>query len=208
MTTALVAVLVLTQRRGSQGHPNMLARLAAAAIVTLIIVHPTVKDIIERCGTPDDLAVLPESCLDTYLSPTDPGGAGEFLQQRQASGPPFRYVGHAGRDPSTDDPSYSSRRCDPGVLAAVSGGRALDLELESIQGYNPLHLGVYTDYSDVMNGGQQDYHWVDHYPATLMDSALLDMLNVRYIVVSLDPPDSQDDARAIGAGKTEVFRNG
>lgn len=90
----------------------------------------------------------------------------------------------------------------------MGGGRALDLELESIQGYNPLHLGVHTDYSDVMNGGQQDYHWVDPYPATLMDSALLNMLNVRYIVVSLDPPDSQDDARAIGAGKTEVFRNG
>jgi len=33
------------------------------------------------------------------------------------------------------------------------------------------------------------------------------MLNVRYIVVSLSPPRGQDDARAIGAGKTEVFRN-
>jgi len=207
VTTALAALLVFALRKRNQGHPNMLARLAAVAMIALVIVHPAARGVIARSWSTDERPAARESCLDTYVSRTDPGGAGEFLQQQQEGEPPFRYVSYAGRDPSTHDQSYSSRRCHPGVLSTVIGGRAVALELESIQGYNPLHLGVYTDYTDAMNGGQQDYHWVDPYPATLVRSSLLDLLNVRYIVVSLYPPHGDDDARTIGAGKTEVFRN-
>ncbi|MBA2468477.1 MAG: YfhO family protein [Chloroflexia bacterium] len=206
--TALAVVLVMVQRKGSHEHPHALARVAAVAMIVLVLVHPTARDIVARGWSASDSPTTNETCLDTYLSRTDPGGAGEFLQRQQEGVPPFRYVGYAGRDPSTNDSSYSARRCDPSVLAAVLGGRAVALELESVQGYNPVHLGVYAEYSDVMNGGRQDYHWVDPYPAELVSSPLLDMLNVRYIVVSLLAPHGQDDAQAIGAGKTEVFRNG
>jgi hypothetical protein len=66
-----------------------------------------------------------------------------------------------------------------------------------------------------MNGGPQNYHWADPYPATLQSSPLLDMLNARYIVVTLgepygqylDGPYGRYDIRSIAAGKTEVFRN-
>ncbi|MDQ3653700.1 MAG: YfhO family protein, partial [Chloroflexota bacterium] len=217
-TTALAALLVMTQQSGSQGERTIRARLAVAAMITLIVAHPAAWDMVATDETPDDLLVaideIPvdllvasEPCLETFLSRTDPGGAGEFLQQQQRAGLPFRYVGYAGRDPSTKDPSYTTRRCEPGVLSAGIGGRAVALDLESIQGYNPLHLGVYAEYTDVMNGGQQNYHWVDPYPATVVSSSLLDLLNVRYIVVSLGWPHGQNDARAIGTGKTEVFRN-
>jgi hypothetical protein len=66
---------------------------------------------------------------------------------------------------------------------------------------------VYADYIDVMNGGQQDYHWVDPYPQTLESSALLNMLNVRYIVVALDGSDGPVDLAAVDAGRTVVFQN-
>ncbi|MBA3276935.1 MAG: hypothetical protein H0T72_14230, partial [Chloroflexia bacterium] len=206
-TTALTLVLVITQRRGGQEHPHMLVRLAVVVLIALLIVHPTASDVILGKRNTDDLSTTSETCLDTYLSRTEPGGAGEFLQRQQEAGPPFRYVSHAGRDPSENDPSYAFQRCEPGVLAAVLGGRAVALELESVQGYNPVHLGVYAAYTDIMNGGHQDYHWVDPYPRTLVASSLLDMLNVRYIVVALQTPDGNQDAQTIGAGKTEVFRN-
>jgi hypothetical protein len=145
--------------------------------------------------------------MATSMARTDPGGAGEFLQQQAEAGPPFRYVYDAGRDPSTRDQSYSYRRCTEEVMAVLGGGRAVRLELQSIQGYNPLHLATYADYIEVMNGGGQDYHWTDPYPDVLISSPLMDMLNVRYVVVARAEGGDASVESMIAAGKREVFRN-
>ena len=92
-------------------------------------------------------------------------------------------------------------------MATLVSGRAIPLDLETIHGYNPLRLAVYAEYTEVMNGGPQDYHWMDPAPAALASSPLLDMLNVRYIVVALDETADPDAVAAIAEGRTEVFRN-
>lgn len=206
-TTVLAAWIVMSKWVDNQRHVHILVQLGAVAMIALVIIYPTGKDVLIHGMSTGERSARRESCVDTYLARTDPGGAGEFLQQQQRVEPPFRYVSSAGRDPASNDRSYNFRRCDPNVLAALIGGRAVRLELESVQGYNPLHLRVYAEYTDIMNGGQQDYHWVDPYPATLQSSPLLDMLNVRYIVVALEGSHDPHDIRPIAAGKTEVFRD-
>jgi hypothetical protein len=54
--------------------------------------------------------------------------------------------------------------------------------LQSIQGYNAVHIARYDEFIEVLNGRSQGYHNADVVPRGL-DSPLLDLLNVRYIVV-------------------------
>jgi hypothetical protein len=201
VTTLLAAGIVFSWQSGA---PAALPNLAALALVALAIVFPAVAAVVADARDTGDLEATAVACLPVALARTDPGGAGAFLQDQQDAEQPFRYVYDAGRDPATSDVSYSFRRCEPAVLAVLAGGRAAFLELQSIQGYNPLHLGVYTEYIDAMNGGPQDYHWTDPSPAALASSPLLDMLNVRYIVVALDGSTAPE---AVAAGRREVFRD-
>jgi hypothetical protein len=70
-------------------------------------------------------------------------------------------------------------------------------------------LGPYAEYIDEMNGAKQDYHWSDTYADALVedDSPLLDMLNVRYILVDIAIPTDREDHAAILENYEEVFRD-
>jgi hypothetical protein len=201
-TTLLVAAIAIS-------HTERVVTLATGTIVAVMIVFPSGADILRHARDPASpgIETRAEACLDIFTASTDPGGAGEFLQQQQEAGEFFRYAGYAGRDPLSHDASYSFRRCSPAVINTLVGGRAVQLNLETIHGYNPLHLAVYVDYTEVMNGGRQDYHWMDPSPSALAGSPLLDMLNVRYIVVAIDDASDPEVVAAIAAGRTEVFRN-
>jgi hypothetical protein len=63
--------------------------------------------------------------------------------------------------------------------------------VEDVQGYNPLQLQRYVDYIDALNGHRQEYHERDLFPAGLA-SPLLDLLNVRYLIVPADAPQRPD----------------
>jgi len=80
-------------------------------------------------------------------------------------------------------------RMDPNIVAILANGRSARLGLEQISGYNPLRLKHYAEYFDAMNGASQDYHWLEVFPSALNGYPLLDMLNVRYVLVpaTLDP---------------------
>jgi hypothetical protein len=58
--------------------------------------------------------------------------------------------------------------------------------LQSIQGYNPTHIARYDQYMKELNGGGQNYHFMDVFEGGL-NSPLLDLLNVRYIIVPVHP---------------------
>jgi hypothetical protein len=124
-TTVLAAWIVTAQRDGDQRYLHFLTRLGAGAMIALVVIHPIGKDVLMHAMSTDERSTMREACLDTYLSRTDPGGAGEFLHQQQDVGLPFRYASYAGRDPATNDRSYNFRRCGPDVLAALIGGRAV-----------------------------------------------------------------------------------
>ncbi|MCA9877160.1 MAG: YfhO family protein [Thermomicrobiales bacterium] len=139
----------------------------------------------------------------------EPGGAGEFLQAQQLASGPFRYVGYGGFGYPGDETrrrSYMERRLDPAVQSLLVNGRAIFLNLDEIQGYNPLQLQRYVDFVAAMNGEQQDYHTAFLLPSGT-GSPLLDLLNTRFVLVDASLPQDRDDVAALRAGRREVFRN-
>ncbi len=192
---------------------------ALVAMLILAFVFPAGRDIhrsvngLHPPGTLLSNDAETQDLIDQYVSGTDPEGAGAFLQARVDRTGPFRYVGYAGRNPETNEASYSSRRRSPEVMNSLLNGRSFFLGLEQISGYNPLHLKYYVDYVDAMNGGPQDYHWLDPYPTALLGSNLLNMLNVRFIVVSnaeeqfLKAMAEQDYSPAYVNANVTIFEN-
>lgn len=65
--------------------------------------------------------------------------------------------------------------------------------IEDVQGYNPIQIGRYSRYVDALNGFRQEYHETDVFPEGL-DSPLLDLLNLRYLIV---PSTAQDTAELV-----------
>jgi hypothetical protein len=146
--------------------------------------------------------------LAVEVSTTDPGGAGEFLQQQMAASGPFRYAGYSGFGYPYDETrqgSYMGRRLEPAIQAVLVNGRAIFLELDDIQGYNPLQLARYVDFMTALNGAEQDYHTEFLMPSGI-ESPLLDLLAVRYILVDAALPQFRADVRAIRFNGREVFR--
>ncbi len=135
-------------------------------------------DGIERL-TPVDLA--------TYYQPTL---AAAFLEQRQAQSP-ARFLGYA-PDVNGRPLAYTFRFVDPSTAALLVNNRALTLGLHDVQGYDASHLQRYDDYMAALNGQTQNYHDATIF-ARGLSSPLLDLLNVRYLVVpqhidALDAP--------------------
>ena len=115
--------------------------------------------------------------LAAYYAPT---AAARFLQAR-SDAEPFRYFGYAQHIFGGPIP-YTLRWADPAIAALEVNNRALVSGLDDIQGYNPIHLARYDELMAALNGRVQNYHHADVLEAGL-DSPLLDLLNVRYIVV-------------------------
>lgn len=168
-------------------------------------------------GWPQDRAIArqlshdasAEAGLAEEVRRNDPGGAGEFLQAQQAATGPFRYVGYGGVGFPGDElraSNYMQRRLDPAVQALLVNGRPVFLGLDEIQGYNPLQLQRYVEFVTAMNGEGQDYHTAFLLPSGT-SSPLLDLLDVRYVVVDASLPQDREDIAALREGRRAVFRN-
>ena len=118
--------------------------------------------------------------LATYYEPT---GVAKFLRSKTED-EPVRYVGYGPylRGNNARSYTYNNRFTDPNVSGLLASNLATPLGLQSIQGYNAVHLATYDRFMEALNGRLQGYHGADVYPGGL-DSPLLDLLNVRYFVV-------------------------
>jgi hypothetical protein len=137
-----------------------------------------------------------ETDLASYYSPS---GAARFLQSIEGE-EPSRYFGY---DPGLKQGSHLSspaRFADSETHALEANGRPMLTGLHSVQGYNPTHIARYDQFMSTLNGDEQGYHFIDVYERGL-DSPLLDLLNVRYIIVPTDPSQENPD----GAGQFEGF---
>jgi hypothetical protein len=124
-----------------------------------------------------------------------PSGAARFLQSKEEEEEPFRYFGYdPGLEESTSQVSAPSRFTEPMTQALEVNGRAILLGLQNVQGYNPTHIARYDEYMNTLNGRVQDYHFIDVYERGLY-SPLLDLLNVRYVIVSAQP--SQENPEGV-----------
>ncbi|HEU0165708.1 MAG TPA: YfhO family protein, partial [Thermomicrobiales bacterium] len=75
--------------------------------------------------------------------------------------------------------------------------------LQELQGYNPLQLNDYAAFINALNGRPQNYHFLDVWQSGVQ-SPLLDMLNVRYIVVPRSLA-NRSDVQKLAEGRTIVY---
>jgi hypothetical protein len=159
----------------------------------------------ERHWRPDPVVAR---TLAAEMRTEDPGEAGEFLRERLAAAGPFRYVGYGGTG-HPDDPmrraSYLSRRFEPAVQALLVNGRPMVLGLYEVQGYNPTQLARYAEFVAAINGWRQNYHFAYLLPGGT-GSPLLNLLNLRYVLLDASLPPDREDVTRLTAGKAEVYR--
>jgi hypothetical protein len=117
--------------------------------------------------------------LSRYFEST---GAAKFLRS-ETEEEPARYFGY-GPHRLGDGRSFSYNNwfAERDTSALLASNMGTPLGLQSIQGYNPVHIARYDEYMTALNGKIQDYHNADVIPQGL-NSPLLDLLNVRYMVV-------------------------
>src|SRR5438270_8592073 len=98
---------------------------------------------------------------------------------------PARIVGYAQHIFGGPLP-YTLRWMSPRAVELGVNNRAILAGLFDVQGYNPIHLARFDAFMRVLNGHSQDYHQSDVFESGL-DSPLLNILGVRYIVVPAEP---------------------
>ncbi|MBA2344402.1 MAG: YfhO family protein [Rubrobacter sp.] len=173
------------------------ARPLTAALVVLVLfveLFTAGSSIIEKRATSRGALRTAKVDLAGYYEPT---GAAGFLKSK-AEGEPIRYFGYGsyiqGEKQSLQ--YHYSRWFDPSQTAFLASNLATPLGLQSIQGYNAVHIGLYDEFIDEVNGESQNYHDTDVFPKGV-DSPLLDLLNVRYIIVPTDPAPDQGVLRGL-----------
>jgi len=214
----IVAVSVILAVAAIAGMPSVRERFRWATHLTpalpvllllLILWDPTGREIVARLGTETSASI--QRGIEVVASKEDPGGAGEFLQQRFAEEGPFRYFGYDPiglRTAERDGLTYHGRRLDPRIQALLVSARAMRLGLQDIQGYNPIQLKRYVEFIRALNGLEQDYHDANIHPPGIR-SPLLSLLNARYIIIpnDLEPGRPRPDLLYLLNRTTEVFRN-
>ncbi len=209
----LALTAVISQQRVRVRVPATLPIGPAVSVALLVLVlwDPTGRLLATTIDAPAPSASL-SARLERLAGTTDSGSAGEFLQAQAAQGEPFRYFGYDGVGLRTADDeglTYHGRRLDPEVENLLVSARAMRLGLQDVQGYNPIQLARYVDVIEAINLGiRQDYHDANILPGGLR-SSLLDMLNVRYVVIpnTLPPGRPRPDLSYLVGTTREVYRD-
>ncbi len=132
----------------------------------------------------------------------DPGGAGRFLLAR-AQSEPFRYFGFNLKP--GEKRNYPLQWAELQANRLLTNNRATMLRLQDIQGYNPIRMARYKNFMDALNGRRQGYRRSDVYSSGL-NSPLLDLLNVRYIIVPASGQAQDTAARGVLEQSATVHR--
>jgi len=168
----LTLVLAYALLRGRNGI--IVALLVGVLFVDLLSASRVMIDRLEQLREGGQILELD---LYGYYGPR--GGA-EFLRSRTRE-EPTRYFGYDYLETSSGSVPYAIRFAEPGVAALLVNNAATSYGLQDVQGYNAVHLARYDEYMEALNGRVQNRHFSDVVPEGL-DSPLLDLLNVRYIV--------------------------
>lgn len=196
---ALTSLLLLVSGHGTR----WVARKAFPLAVLLLLASDIA---IATRGLADDAPFGGFHRLDpSQMSPD--AGAVRFLQDQRERDGPFRYAGYDPELAFIEDGQrvlYRYQFAAPETRALLVNNAATTLGLEDVQGYNPIQILRYVEYVNALNGMPQEYHGADIYPAGL-DSPLLDLLNVRYLIVPAGLPPERSDLQALHAGWEVVY---
>lgn len=192
-TCLIVSPFVLVEKLDAELMKRLTAGVAIG-ILALLLAFPTGFDFYRSLTSDREWNITRTdyvyNTVRRVTARSDPGTGAEFLTQQQSVLQPFRYAPFTGTgDPGEGHQTALQRRLDTKIAAILANGRATRLGLEQIPGYNVVHFKHYVEYYDVMNGAAQDYHWQEVMTPAVTGSQLLDMLNVRYVLVpaALDP---------------------
>jgi hypothetical protein len=178
--------------------------LAASLVILVVFVDLFWAGLatVEQRATVEEGKRLVKIDLAHYYDPT---GAAKFLRS-ETQGEPARYVGYGPylRGDNTRGYTYNNGFNDPDIKALLASNLATPQGLQSIQGYNAVHLATYDEYIEALNGKIQGYHNADVYPSGL-DSPLLDLLNVRYFVVPAVTQQGQHPLRDLKDARQKVY---
>ena len=114
-----------------------------------------------------------------------------FLQERMKT-EPGRYIGFDPRQQVLVDGQqvlYRYQFATSETGAILVNNRGVLHAVEDAQGYNPVQPRRFVEYLTALNGRPQEYHDANVY-RTGLDSPLLDLLNIRYIVIPADFPET------------------
>lgn len=216
LTTASLLIVAALPSGIDRPFRRQVVHSATVALIALAFLLPNGVDIVRTLRQddppPGELVMWGndpwmQNLIHESLRRDDPGGAGEFLQRQREVQPPFRFIAYGGiYHPETIRRSYPDRRLEPAMVAILQNSRAMRLGLETTQGYNPLQPLVYQEFIHALNGQEQNYHFANLLN-TGVNSPLLDLLNVRYIVVDRNIPENRDDHQALAEGRIEVYRD-
>ena len=117
----------------------------------------------------------------------DGSGAAAFLAEQSGEMPP-RFFGYDPRLRAVQDGQtvlYRREFANPATQSLLVNNRATLIGEHDIQGYNPIQVQRYVEFMTALNGHPQDYHDANIFPPGL-DSPLLDLLGVKYVIVPAD----------------------
>lgn len=215
---AIVLLMVVAIARGSsrigERRSRRLMTLMTVMLLIGIVWSPFARQFLQIDREQEIANAEETAAIETALAETDPGGAGEFLQEQlRLSDMPFRYFGYDGAFLRTDtrwvsETTYHGRVDELDVQALLVSARASRLGLYDVQGYNPAQYEPYVAYLLEMNAGVvQDYHDANVLRSGLI-SPLLDLLSVRFIVVPYEVPPGRPDLLRLSQQYPTVFSNG
>jgi hypothetical protein len=208
---ALLGIALAGVRWDAMRRLSPMARLVPILLLLLVAWDSTGRELAGSLRTTRPAPAV-HAALIANAAGSDPGGAGEFLQERLRTEGPFRFFGY---DPGLLTDSHGETRTyrelyrRPLVQSLLVNARAMRFGLYDVQGYDPVQLGRYVEFLRALNGGvEQDYHDANVLPPGV-SSPLLDLLNVRYVVIPNGPPSDQSgpDFAYLTRTSTEVYRN-
>lgn len=178
IAATLASVLVVAYRLSPRRHA------LAAALILLVFVDllDNARSFAALRADFDSAFALRTVDVEAYYEPTK---AGRFLLSRSGK-EPFRVFGYDVRLNNRQPPGRPYWD-DPLEAELVLNNRAMALGLQNIQGYFPAHLARYQQYMRALNGRSQGYHHESVLDKGLA-SPLLDLLNVRYILIPRPTP--------------------
>ena len=88
--------------------------------------------------------------------------------------------------------NYHIRYGNPATVRILVNNRGVWLKLQDVQGYNPVQNSAYVEFVESTNTTGQSYH-AANILASGLDSPLLNLLNVRYVVVPAYIPPGRPD---------------
>lgn len=202
-TAALVAVVAVAAVVGLSAVPRLRFVRSAAAPAMILVVAADLLLGFHGVSGHAPYGGFHRVDIENYFSTT---GAVHYLR-RHTAGDPARYIGYDPREQITADGQvvlYRYQFADQETASLLVNNRATLHGLDDAQGYNPVQPRRYVELMTALNGAPQEYHDANVFPSGL-DSPLLDLLNVRYIVVPTATEDDRPDLAALADRFPSVY---